>query len=560
MLGFYRYLLFMSLFLGPGNGESNDGVSKLFGSIGEEFDPTGPLPDFSRSGLNRGYSIPEVTRETVSVADYGTVGDGETDDSAALKKAVEENPGAVIKIPKGRFVLRDILRIAGPNTALIGAGSEESVLVCDKPLELIESWPLDHPKAKTNYSFRGGFVWIQGASFQGESLTGVSAAKRGSLEIEVSNPDSLQVGLDVILQIDDDDSNGLIKYAYGSDTGDISTFGDKFYLRQMVRIRKIEGNLATLDVPIRFDLDPKFNARLIPYDTPRMHSVEIRGLGFEFPALPYLGHFTEMGFNGIYIQQAVNIRIHDVAMANCDNGINMSAGHHCEVSNVRFTSQRKPGPQNCTGHHAVSLTGQGNVLDGFEIDQRFIHDLTVERSSGNVFKNGKAMDLSIDHHRRAPYENLYSNIDAGLGERLFWSGGALGRGNHAGRRAVFWNIRSQTKQTWPEQLGQKQLLLIGLDMDAEDIHSTDGKWIESNGGVNPEELHAAQVLLAKGFDDHLFKWIDTKGRSMMAKFDDVRKGKVVAVSPEGKRIELPFNTLSVRSQKLARFLYKLGSE
>jgi len=49
-----------------------------------------------------------------------------------------------------------------------------------------------------------------------------------------------------------------------------------------------------------------------------------------------------------------------------------------------------------------------------------------------VFSTGKGFDLNIDMHRAGSHNNLYTNIDVGLGQRAFFSGGDVSRGMHAG--------------------------------------------------------------------------------------------------------------------------------
>ena len=50
----------------------------------------------------------------------------------------------------------------------------------------------------------------------------------------------------------------------------------------------------------------------------------------------------------------------------------------------------------------------------------------------HVCMNGKGVDLNIDHHTKAPYSHLYTNIDAGEGTRIFNGSGPSGNGGNAG--------------------------------------------------------------------------------------------------------------------------------
>lgn len=73
----------------------------------------------------------------------------------------------------------------------------------------------------------------------------------------------------------------------------------------------------------------------------------------------------------------------------------------------------------------------------FDIQARFYHDLAATTGSAlNVFSGGRALDLNT-HHAGGPLANLFTDIHAGLGNRLFASPGA----GAAGPRATFYNLR-----------------------------------------------------------------------------------------------------------------------
>ncbi len=108
------------------------------------------------------------------------------------------------------------------------------------------------------------------------------------------------------------------------------------------------------------------------------------------------------------------------------------------MQKIVFESQREPDKQSrCTGHHGITLFFEDNLSEDFEFRTKFIHDLTVSGSAGNVFRRGRGVDVSFDHHKRAPHSNLFTNIDAGEGSRMHLCGGgaALGRHSGGGRRS-----------------------------------------------------------------------------------------------------------------------------
>jgi len=48
--------------------------------------------------------------------------------------------------------------------------------------------------------------------------------------------------------------------------------------------------------------------------------------------------------------------------------------------------------------------------------------------------------MVFDHHRRAPFSNLYTEISAGEGNRLWQGGGDESDGPMSGAWETFWNV------------------------------------------------------------------------------------------------------------------------
>jgi hypothetical protein len=161
------------------------------------------------------------------VKDFGAVGDGSTDDSAAFLKAINESGGKVIAVPPGRYLITEIVEIRQSGTVLQGAGSERSVLVCPRPLHEIRPSPRENHPAKSRYSWSGGMVWIVGSEFGYDTITAIeSTAKRGDTAIELPKPGAgLKIGQTVIISVTDNDQLSLIRYLYAADRDNISNWG-----------------------------------------------------------------------------------------------------------------------------------------------------------------------------------------------------------------------------------------------------------------------------------------------------------------------------------------------
>lgn len=530
--------------------------SALWGEYGDDWNPSGPLPDFSFAGYQFG-ERPIPNREPdVSVADFGAMGDGVTDDTAAFLKAIEESPGKVIAVPPGRFVITDQLTIRKNGTVLKGAGSRESILVCPKPLEEINPRPLTNHSAKTVYSWSGGIVWLRGNSFGRENLADIApTAKRGESTIELSTEADLKLHQPVIIHLESESTgsgaetrNAFLEYLYAGDAGNISTYAGKSAARQQVcRVVAVDGAKITLDRPLRYDLRAEFNPQLRKFD-PTLEEAGVEGLGFEFPERDYAGHFSEAGYNAISIQQGVHCWARDIYVNNCDSGIFLAYTRFCTVDHVVIESSRTPDPKHdSTGHHAIQVVGEDNLVSNFDIRTKFIHDITVDVTTGCVFRNGKGVDMSLDHHRNAAYANLFSNIDMGEGTRAFFSGGSAGKGHHAGARNTYWRLTSKERIAWPENFGPARQNWIGVNTRERKSDDADGRWIETIGpnDLKPAELHQSQL------SNRLTTWTLPDGRVVRASFINLDGDKLVVQPPNGRNVSVELKRLSAQSRAQA---------
>jgi hypothetical protein len=66
-------------------------------------------------------------RESVSVKDFGAVGDGTTDDTAAIQAAIDANGGKVIFFPLGTYKITATILVSVTNTRLEGSGQVSRV-------------------------------------------------------------------------------------------------------------------------------------------------------------------------------------------------------------------------------------------------------------------------------------------------------------------------------------------------------------------------------------------------------------------------------------------------
>ena len=472
--------------------------SALWGRDGELWSADSRLPDFSYAGYHRGEKPLPALRPDCSVKDFGAVGDGQTDDTRAFQQAIKKSAGKTILVPQGVYVITDFLYIRTAGTSLKGAGPRKSVLRFPTPLnEIKPNWGATTSGRRTsNYSWSGGFVWVIG-NLSNKSLATVdAAAKRGQQTLQVSDSDAFHVGDEFRLRMRDMREQTLARYLYADDPGRIENLGSRASVSFIARVTKVDtaDKRIEFDRPLRTDVRSEWKPEIYQAAS-NVEEVGIEDLGFDFPEIPYKGHFTELGYNAMAMSGVRNCWARNLWIHNADSGIFFS-GMNVTLSQIVIESHRKIEPsRKATGHHGITMGGQDNLVSGFEFCTRFMHDITVTAgSAGNVVANGKGPDMCFDHHCYAPHANLFTNIDLGEGSRMFQSGGGARLGRHSAAWETFWCIRSRRPQTWPQGWGPNLMNLVGLlSSDPPDTEPT-GRWFEP---LDPQRLQPANLYEAQ---------------------------------------------------------------
>lgn len=468
-------------------------TSALWGANGEAWSPTSRLPGFAFAGYGCGRrALPDYPVRT-NVKEHGAKGDGVTDDTAsfiAALKAVGEQ-GAVL-VPAGRYVITDVIELKRSRVVLRGEGPDKSILVFPEPLSEINPKENKWSKKKAVYSFNGAFFMMEGSDNGQKIAQVVAPAKRGDTVLTLSGKTALKVGDWIRLVMQDSEDRSLIRHIHG----DVLRGGsgpDKKLVDWAAQVTDVNGTRITLDRPLRLDVRAKWSPEVMTLE-PTLVESGIESLGFEFPGVKKLAHLKEAGFNAIQLVGAVNCWTRDVTVVDADLGIDLSGCRFCTVDGFTARAVKRTG---LTGHHALTakrLT-QDSLFIRFRCDTTYVHDLSVAgHACGNVFTKGSGVSINCDHHRAGPYENLFTDFDAGDATRLFASSGSANMGPHSGARSTFWGIRGKGKfpgippaKEWP------LINLVGFG-NFEPTQETAGSWAEPCGGmVTPANLWEAQV-------------------------------------------------------------------
>jgi hypothetical protein len=476
-------------------------TSELWGTRGEKWKADGRLPDFSRAGYHRGEKPIPVVAQAANVKDFGAIGDGVADDTQAIRTAIERTASGAIYFPAGRYMITDLIRIEKSNLVLRGAGPDKTVFWFPRGLDEVrpKEGRTSSGSPASGYSFDGAFVALHG-DYQAKTLARIIAtAHRGDDTVQVDRAGELAVGQSVLVVVRETADHSLKTFLYNGDPGDIRR-GKPLDTKMLVRVVSVAGDRVQFDRPLRFETRAEWRPEIRSF-APTVTKSGIEEIGFAFPAQRYRGHFKENGANALELRQVHDCWVRSVVIHNADFGINIVACGNT-IDGVTFTADATRGTPDagvaaCTGHHAIQCKhAEDNLITRFDLQASYIHDLTVEHSSGNVYASGRGSDVNFDHHKDSPYENLFTDIDCGRGARVWRCGGGASLGRQSAGWATFWNIRTaQPISTPPAGWGAPTMIFVGLSTNTPARREDEGWWIEpaAPGQLQPQDLHAAQL-------------------------------------------------------------------
>src|SRR5256714_833558 len=457
---------------------SSCAYSSLWGISGEKWRAEGRLPDFSYAGYHAGEaSIPNPPAKWDFKRDFHAKGDGRTDDSAALLKAIQSIDRGVLFIPQGTYVFAKRIEISKGNFVLRGAGPGKTILLFPNSLtDLFGNQP--NAAQQSEWSFRPGLINVTGKdpiNATTRLTTVTSPAKRGDKTLQISNRISVSKG-EWIRFTESDPSKGsaatgsLIHYLYGDlMPPGTDLIGTSHVVRFLSRVKSASGNRIELERPLPYDVRPEWNPEVHRF-APTVEEFGIEHLSVHFPRTAYPGHFKEQGYNGIFLQDVAHCWVNDVEVQNADFGIDLNSTNFCTVSKVTLTTSASRAvsdeARGTNGHHGIDVShGTENLITNFDVQTKFVHDISVEwYALHTVFANGRGVDLNMDHHREANYSSLFSSLDCGAGTRLFNSGGSGNRGAHSGGYSTFLKIFATRALRLPPLDFGPLLNLIGVPL------------------------------------------------------------------------------------------------
>lgn len=481
-------------------------TSKLWGTAGENWSPESRLPDFSFAGYHSSRKPIPASPRSANVKDFGAKGDGETDDTEAFLTAIQTAPNGVLFIPEGKYKITQILRVTRPGIVLEGEGPDRSTLFFPLPLEKAAG-PGKHNAPSGSWSWDGGFIWFEGNN-GGEHLAQVTApARRGATTFKVNQTEPFYVGQRVrLIMVNTDGALGRELHAGKAEASKLLI--GKTLVDFSCTVTAVGLGEISVDRPIRTDVRPSWKPAFYT-DLPSVEDVGIEQLTIAFPMTRYAGHHKEPGYNAILFQGVSNGWVRDVHIVNADCGVIFrSRSKFCTIKRVVLRTDPGRARGAWEGHHGFEVAdlSQDNLISEFEITARVLHSISLtSMAAGNVFMKGRGTDLHFDHHRKGPYENLFTEIDAGQGSDLWMSGGDEDAGPHSGARETVWNVTAQKPQSLPDYAIQMNVagLTGAVSRPFFDLKKYDN-WVE---GIAPDALVPANL-----FESQLARRLGKKAR------------------------------------------------
>lgn len=475
------------------------GHSSLWGPAGQSYKQGGPLPDFSWAGYHAGGELPNA-KVTANVRAFGARGDGETDDTAAFQRALDEAPSGVLLVPRGHYRLSQ-LNWTRSGLVLRGEGSGAQGSVLHFAASLADLQRLVTLPESNKLSWSGGLIQVFPTGAERKISEVASAAHRGEDRLKLADASSIRAGELLFLRLSEDGQRSLERHLLGepgagqSNAAPLQSTCAARILDWSFQVARVEGNEVVLSEPLRTDVRSSWTPTV--WRMPVVREVGIEHLVIDFPSTPYPGHHRERGYNAVeFSHNVVDAWIRDVEIRNCDSGVFVGRrSKWLTLTELRFVSTRAGDAKGNQGHHGVALSSCSDVLVAdVSFEAELIHELTLtHRAVGNVMSGpirGKRIDLDL--HRDAPFENLFQQLSGDL--HLQDSGSAC-YGPPAGVRNTFWALDPFIVPSW---IGSAAVVVGNVALTGAPAPKT--TWIEHVPNLEPSDLRAAQRLRREAQD------------------------------------------------------------
>jgi hypothetical protein len=417
-----------------------------------------PVNDWVQAGYPG--EIPNIITNIIDVKDAGAVGDGITDDVAAIQAVIDNvtNP-AVIYFPPGTYRIEDVLTLKS-GIVIRGAGYQQTHIACLNA---------------------GGCISAQG-SIAGSFVSVQSGLGQGSNQIVVADASEFSVGQGAQIQQDDIVPPSA---SWGSDA-----------VGQMVKIVAVNGNTLTIDPVLHITYTSDKNPQIRPINF-------IEQVGIEDLHLQRISSGYTSDNNNINFRRAADSWIRRVESDNTEKyHFAVSESLHLEFrdSYIHDAESKGDGGEGygvSLGRHVTSVLVENNIFNELR------HAMIIQiGTNGCVFGYNYAQrnysddgwDKSyISLHGHYPFTNLFESNIVGwayLGD--YW--GDIGPDNTMFRNRV---VGTDKHEDFGPYRGVALRYFHGPQyVVGNEVTGEDGIYFASDATGNPDDvvIHGNNVL------------------------------------------------------------------
>lgn len=441
------------------------------------------LPDWSYAGYRWGEKPIRELEPNLHAVEFGAIPDDGEDDTEAIRKAVAaahatEGP-VVLRLPKGRLILREVIWIERSDFVLQGVGSGKQGTIIEMPdhlgrMNLEREAELFRQQKKFNdatgrdqfspFSWTGGMIWVRHPDAPhfgwfkreaGHALAHALSGRRGEHTITVDSADRLRVGQPCRLMLYNTSDDSLLKHVHEAQDIEFGSWIKTVGMHADLTIAAIDNDRVTFKEPLLHDVRPEWQGTVYPLSV--LKEVGIEHLRIEFPnRTEYGGHHREAGYNAIDLDHLRHGWVRNVAIDNADTAIRVGLCSNVTIQGCHFTDR-------IGSHYAVQYAMSCRCLmRDFTADTKSIHTISFNTGArGCVFTHGRCVDPRFDQHCGANHQNLFDDIEAveaQPGFAIFAHGGGQEFIPLCGAFNTFWNLRVHFAEPGD---GQTSLQVLG---------------------------------------------------------------------------------------------------
>lgn len=339
--------------------------------------------------------IPDVPVEA-NVRDFGAVGDGISDDTAAIRNAIASvTSGGAVYFPEGAYLITSTLKL-DRSVVLRGAGAGRTSL-----LVRVSGTPI-----AVEYYGRGPWIALTGGYTRGSTQVTVSAAAASQFT----------PGAFVEIQQTNDASVMYTRPAWNVSWAQAA-------VGQIARVAGVAGNVITLDEPIRHDYKASLNPVIrtqVFVERVGIEKLHIKRLSRHSSPTILLKNTAYSWVRQVHSELAVKAHV------------NAESAYRCEIRDSYFDNAQDFGSGG-EGYGVALSLHTTNCLVENNIFRRLRHAMLVHLgANGNVFTYNYSRENiqnqsagwtppDIALHGHYPYDNLFdSNVVQQIEVADYW--------------------------------------------------------------------------------------------------------------------------------------------